>query len=173
MDNLQLSHLAANCKVTAPHFGGVFAINTLPETPFRLPYSIISNIDPSNKGGSHWICIYFPINGPPEYMDSYGFPPRYEFKRFMNSNYFVYNTQMIQSPYTTVCGQYCLYYLYNRSIKKTMDSVLNSFDLDNLLANDIAVNKFVSYHFKLDLPLYDPEWQLRQASSSFYDFVYS
>jgi hypothetical protein len=78
----------------------------------------IYNLDPSNKGGSHWIASFTDIPGHKSYyFDSYGFKPPAEIARFLRSltlqdptMKLQYNARRFQYG-DTECGVYCLYFL--------------------------------------------------------------
>lgn len=92
---------------------GVYAVDEIPQTLPNLS-GFITNTDPHQRPGKHWIS-FFVVSGVLECFDSYGLSPEYyskSFKSFM-SNYskIEVNTKRLQSRDTTVCGQYCLFYL--------------------------------------------------------------
>jgi len=78
----------------------------------------IYNLDPSNKGGSHWIASFTDIPGHKSYyFDSYGFKPPPQIARFLRSltlqdptMKLQYNAKRFQYG-DTECGIYCLYFL--------------------------------------------------------------
>ena len=166
MNNLQILSLVRSCPKTNGNFQGVFASDMLPQKTRKRNSSYICNLDPSHMPGSHWICIYFPPKGPPEYFDSFGFPPRKPFKRILGKSY-RFNPYFIQYPLSTTCGQYCIYFLWQRSLNKSMNSILSQFDKDNLLYNDMFVNNEIEKHFSVDLDVFDMDFISSQLSVSF------
>ena len=164
MNTQELTALAESCPDIFPTFLGVFASDTLPSR-IPIPCSLIANLDTSNEKGSHWVCFYFPKNGLPEYMDSYGLEPLASFEDFMGSTYRC-NTHFLQSPFSAVCGQYCLYFLLRRSRVWTMDDVLCDFKANDFRYNDNLVYRFVEDHFRANLPMYDFGWQFEQVCRS-------
>lgn len=167
MNTEQLETLAFHCPLLRSHFKGVFASDMLPQVERTdSPRSYIINLDPQDKPGSHWVCMYFPQSGLPEYMDSYGATPLPHFDTFLTHHYRC-NKNMIQSPFSAVCGQYCLYYLLQRSQLSSMDKVLAPFELNSFFNNDIIVNTYVSKHFDTWFPYFDIPWQLKQLCKPF------
>jgi len=68
MDGDQIGRLLRNAK----GFDGDFSSYTLPAHP-RL---LACKLDPSNRDGTHWICIYVDgENRTGEYFDPLGRPP--------------------------------------------------------------------------------------------------
>ena len=63
----------------------------------------------------------------------------YEWKR---------NTRKLQSSWTEVCGQYCIFYLYQRACGRSMDEIVNMFG-DNTLTNDGNVSCYVKKYFDI------------------------
>ena len=99
--------------------------------------------------GTHWIAIYFNEQMKGEFFDSYGkHPIRYN-KHFMNRNAveWEHNKIQLQSAFSTVCGQYCIYLLYHRCRKRTMSSIVNSF-VNDKLRNDQLVYDFVRRKYR-------------------------
>ena len=52
-----------------------------------------------------------------------------------------HNKIQLQSAFSTVCGQHCIYILYHRCRKRTMSSIVNSF-VNDKLHNDQLVYGF-------------------------------
>ena len=164
MNTHKLTGLVENCPVLMRTFLGVYPSDMLP-TRIPLPCSLIANLDTSEERGSHWVCFYFPNHGLPEYMDSYGMDPLASFEEFMGYDYRC-NTHLLQSPLSAVCGQYCLYYLLQRHLKRSMDDVLSNFKDGDYAYNDNLVSRFVDRHFGVRLPMFDFGWQFEQISKS-------
>ena len=55
--------------VLAPQMQGVFPSDK------TYPAGLISNTDPRDLPGTHWVAMYFTSPGISEFFDSYGFPP--------------------------------------------------------------------------------------------------
>ena len=165
MNTHQLNIMAGSCPDIAPTFLGIFPSDTLPPSVPR-PSSLIANLDTSNQAGSHWVAFYFPSRGLPEYMDSYGLPPLPQFKHFVKYNYRC-NKEFLQSPFSAVCGQYCLYYLLKRNRLPSMNSVLSVFKSDDCYYNDVLVNDAINKHFSVDLKMFDVEWQIHQLCRAY------
>ena len=138
----------------------------LPYDSHIKPSSYICNLDPSTMPGSHWVCLYFPPKGLPEYFDSFGFPPLEPFELFLGKSY-RFNPCFIQYPLSTVCGQYCIYFLWQRSLNKSMNIILSQFDENDLLFNDIFVNNAIENHFSIDLQVFDLDFVSSQLCASY------
>lgn len=84
----------------------------------KTKLGFVYNLDPSNKGGSHWIASFTDIPGHKTYyFDSYGMEPPPQIARFMRSMTLqdpkmklAYNSRRFQYG-DTECGMYCLYFL--------------------------------------------------------------
>ena len=80
----------------------------------------VYNLDPSNKGGSHWIASFTDIPGHKTYyFDSYGMKAPPQIARFMRSltlqdpsMKLAYNARRFQYG-DSECGMYCLEFLIN------------------------------------------------------------
>lgn len=82
--------------------------------------SCIVNTDPSSRPGQHWVAFFLAPHGKLEFFDSYGRPPTH-FGFPLNSQMlepacFEYNTLSLQADSTSVCGQYCLVFLFLRCL---------------------------------------------------------
>ena len=90
-----------------------------------------------------------------EFFDSYGKHPIHynkHFLDFMNRNAVEWeqNKIQLQRAFSTVCGQYCIYFLYLRCRKRSMPSIVNSFVNDKLhndqLVYDLVRRKYRQVH---------------------------
>jgi hypothetical protein len=92
------------CRAT---FQGVFSSDTLPRNP-RL---LICNTDTSSEPGQHWIAIHVDEYGRGEYFDSFGRPPSYHFRRYVDKHCgyrWTYNKRQLKSIISSFCGYYCI-----------------------------------------------------------------
>lgn len=119
----------------------VFAANRIPRR-VNTPFSMISNLDPDTKPGSHWVTISINENGVGEYFDSYGRKPSGHHKMFLtrNTKRWFYNNIKLQSYLTSVCGEYCLVYLYFKHKGIPMLEFLKRF-IDDSLCNDLLIRE--------------------------------
>jgi hypothetical protein len=133
------------------NFVGVFPRDKLPNMLkiSKFPCCFVLNTDTSKLKGSHWVAVYYPKRNICEFFDSYGMlPSAYS----IDINPSDYNQKRLQSYKSTVCGQYCIYFLYHRSLTHSLHSTLKSFT-SNCGSNDILVACFVKKHFKISNPV--------------------
>lgn len=144
-------------------FAGVFPADQLPKSSI-YPAAYIVNTDPRNKPGTHWIAIYIDYEMCGDYFDSYGRKPLPGFKTFLDKNCieWEYNSKQIQAPLTSVCGQYCLYFLYHRARGVSMREIVQRFGQDKL-ENDKLVMEFVNSTFKTDTDMIDVKYIVNQV----------
>ena len=84
----------------------------------KTKLGFVYNLDPSNKGGSHWIASFTDIPGHRTYyFDSYGIKPPHQIARFMRSltlqdpaMKLSYNSRRFQFG-NSECGMYSIYFL--------------------------------------------------------------
>ena len=153
MNTLQLTRILEHDHLTKPWFLGVFASDQLTETIERYPFLLIVNADTSSQPGSHWLAMYFSSESSGEFYDSYGNNVDYYSKdivRFTekHARNVLFNSQQVQSNYSTVCGQHCLFYLIHRSRHVPMQEIVNFFSPDKIW-NDLMVEDFISKHFQV------------------------
>lgn len=153
MNTLQLKHILSSDPFIKSSFGGVYACDQLSSiTVNSYPKSFVINTDPSNLPGTHWLALYFTDEMNGEFFDSYGHVPDEYNKHVIN---FIdrnaiqceHNKKELQSDFSSVCGQYCIYYLFNRCRNIPMYSIVNKFSLDKL-RNDQFVYDFVKYQYR-------------------------
>jgi hypothetical protein len=142
---------------TNKNFVGVYALDQLPKRHLvsSKPLAFVVNTDPASKPGEHWVAVYYGGNETKtvEYFDSYGMPPQqmplFEFVVNNGQNY-VLNNRQLQGYDSTVCGHYCIAYLYKRCRGQSMESICNEFgansknqpgEYDDLVAEAVT-NKF-------------------------------
>ncbi len=158
MNGRQVSASLKGHSHTRRHFRGVYSSNTFPfqKRSMSAPRSYVCNLDSSNGPGTHWVALYIPKRGPVEYFDSTGMdlPPEL-FRRFRPSTNYIYNAIRLQSPFTTVCGQYCLHYLWQRGLCDSMNETLSVFRNYDPFFNDILVNRIVEHVFKVKLNIFN------------------
>ena len=87
-----------------------------------------------------------------EFFDSYGKHPIHYNKHFLdfmkrNAVEWEHNKIQLQSAFSTVCRQYCIYFLYHCCRKRTVSSIVNSF-VNDKLHNDQMVYDFVRRKYK-------------------------
>ena len=93
--------------------GGVFPVDRLPLIT-RRPVSVIINLDPSYKEGSHWVAVNFDKNGYAFYFDSFGRKPEGHIltfiERFAPRGY-DYSKEKLQDNYSTSCGYFAILFV--------------------------------------------------------------
>ena len=146
-------------KFTKLSFKGVYAIDEmkLVET-VPYPSSFVINLDPSYKPVSHWVAVYFDRNGVGEYFDSFAHYPPYEVDHFLRSHAkgWQYNPMQVQELYTMTCGQFVVFYIYQKSRGLTLEVILRKyFSPHNKLKNDLLVRDFVKLHYHHDAKVID------------------
>lgn len=128
---------------------GVFPCDKLP-IKIKKPALVVANTHPSFKPGEHWVAFHFDENGKGEYFDSYGSRPinKY-FKQFLNRNCikYVFNKQRLQSDFTSLCGNYCCIYLYNKARGASLSNILNQFDMKNYVRSDARAKQLFKKYF--------------------------
>lgn len=77
--------------------------------------------------GSHWVAIFKTYRFP-YYFDSFGTAPPEIVKKTVKSPIY-YSKEEIQSKNSTICGYYCLYFLYCMSIGMSFNDFLDQFNL--------------------------------------------
>ena len=106
-----------------------------------------------------------------DFFDSYGDPPGAlapEFEKFLKRNVRTYSfsDKRLQGDYSTVCGQYCLFYLYHRCRGYDPREIVRMFG-KNRSVNDVLVNDFVVDKFNTRSEVIDFEYLINQIARPF------
>jgi len=127
------------------NFSGVYALDKLPEIK-DFPVTLISNTDPSDQEGQHWIAIYIGESGFGEFFDSYGLPPlKKEFYEFMDancSNGWSHSTVLLQDLRSKTCGKYAMLFCALRSYSISMCSLINLFSNSGEVNEEIITDLY-------------------------------
>lgn len=121
--------------------GGIFPIDKLPQNHTIDSFYFI-NTDPSYLPGEHWVGAFFPEKSPPEFFDSIGqYPSIYSenITQFLGEK-FIYNPVRLQTPYSSTCGLYCLYYLYHRCRDLPFMDILQVFSKNTNYNDNIVID---------------------------------
>ena len=148
MNSDELRKSLKSHRLTSPNFFGVYPLDKIPKVgKVRKDKFFIFNLDPSHKSGSHWIAIMLRPKGKNIFFDSYGYKPlSTKFLRFMKNNY-VHNRKRLQHQISTTCGQWCIFFIWEKCKGKSLQKMTKLFSDSDLLANDHIVNSIVEETF--------------------------
>lgn len=109
------SILMSDDAVRESGFLGVFPVDLIPLAALKFPCSLVINTKPHTHPGEHWILAIKSAEDRKGYLfDSFG---RTSFNLpevgeiFENCEDFWHNEIAFQSPHTTTCGQYVVFFL--------------------------------------------------------------
>ena len=141
---------------------GIYAIDEMKLiNTVSYPSSFVINLDSSYKPGSHWVAVYFDRNGIGEYFEPFAPYPPQEADHFLCSHakWWQYNHMQVQELYTTTCGQFVLFYVYQKSSGLTLEVIVHEyFSSHNKLKNDLLVKDFVKLHYHHDAKVIDSKF---------------
>jgi hypothetical protein len=143
--------------ITRHQFCGVFASNQLPEELSLVPSCLVANTDPDSEPGEHWVAVYRNADGSTDYFDSYGRQPTGAIKSWLYrtcGGSIRCNHKCLQSPLSSACGQYCVYFLLSKCRGLRLPDIVKCFTKNTLL-NDACVVAFVNRYFCLSTTLFD------------------
>lgn len=133
--------------------------STVKYNELGLQYFVV-NLDSSDKPGSHWVAILVsPVHKIyNEYFDSYGLEPTAEIREYLGGNY-LKQCRELQSSESTVCGQWCMYYVWLRCRGYTLRDIIKPFANSRREENDEYVNKIINAEFSSpSQPIFDREF---------------
>jgi len=110
----------------------------------------VFNTDCSSKPGTHWLaCYYDHPSNTLEFFDSYAQTPSF-YNLIIPRNLITrLNEIPLQSEFSTVCGQYCIYYLVSRLSRKATSILEFSKTLSHEFKSKNARDSFVSNRVRL------------------------
>ena len=159
MNSRQLRWILSGDKFTKLSFKGVYAIDEIKSIKtVSYPSSFVINLDLSYKPGSHWVAVYFDKNGVGKYFDSLAGYPLHKVVHFLRSHAkeWQYNHMQLKELYTMTCGQFVVFYIYQKSQGLTLEVILSKyFSTHNKLRNDLLVRDFVKLHYHHDAKVMD------------------
>lgn len=160
MESQQLLQILRADPYTSGIQHGVLPWNDFPRRIPHGPVAYILNTDPCDRPGQHWVALYTDGNHFGDYFDSYGRPPfRQEIAAWLDrrTDQWEWNHQPLQSKDTTVCGQYCLYYLLQRARGHSMNFIVQTFKPSyTTYDNDLLVYDWADRMFGIRPPFYVP-----------------
>ena len=135
------------CLRNIPIFCGTWASDELSHLKMKKhPYCIVANTDLKTGKGKNWVGFYVE-KGSIDFFDTYGRDVLPCFKYFLNKRRkYKYNKKRIQSYGSSVCGEYCIYFLYQRYKGLSMSQIVNKFS-NNSLLNDYYIKVWMRNKF--------------------------
>lgn len=167
MDNHTIDKLLRSHNKTKKRFVGVFASDTLPNSDEIKDTDCfyVVNLDAIKDPGSHWVVVHSCLNDINEYFDSYGWHSKNKsITSFMRKHY-IYCDKQVQDDRSTVCGQWCIFFIWQRCKGKTMKDIINLFSKSTPLVNDVMINAAVEKEFKTDQKVLDNKFLSKQMRS--------
>lgn len=111
----------------------------------NAPCSFVINTDNTGLPGEHWVCVYESSDTNMTqniFFDSYGNKPSKLNPLWKPYDLYQYSLIDYQQTDSTVCGDYCLYVLKMLNMGRTLNNVLDRFDVyDKKKNNDEKVAK--------------------------------
>lgn len=146
--------------ITRKIFRGVFSADTVPSAFDSYPSGCVVNTDEASGPGAHWIALYQCQPGVVETFDSFGkdfstYSPH--LANVLKANRIISQPCQLQSNCSTVCGQYCCFFLLRRACSETYADIVHLFT-DFRKANDIMVCQYVNHYFTIKTPIQDREF---------------
>jgi len=130
-------------SVTHKFYEGCFAADRIPKC-VKFPTSMVVNLERSNEDGSHWIGLFTRSASQIFYFDSYGLQPEGLVRKYMIENFekITRNLKTFQSPFSSVCGHYCIFFIYFMSLNLKFEDVVRMLELSD--RPDLFVKNFIS-----------------------------
>ena len=117
MDTRQINNALRRNPVTRTLYMGCYPADKIPKMR-QFPSAMVVNLDPAHMPGTHWVAIYAPEKRTAYYMDSLGKPAEGLILDYLRQNFGPFHRfwQPIQSPSSSVCGQYAIFFIYTAAL---------------------------------------------------------
>lgn len=148
MNTLQIYDIIKKDPICSRFFLGVFSRDQLPKKLYNFPCSFIVNTDNQNEPGEHWLAIYYDEKQHATFFDPYGLEPSlYGFETYLNntSKSWTYNSTRIQSYFSLLCGQICVFFIYLMSKKLSLNYISRLFTKD-YEKNEKVILNFLNFN---------------------------
>jgi hypothetical protein len=140
LSNFDINKMLAGSKT----FKGVYSIDKLTKLRKSKDWSMIINLEPSYKQGSHWVALFnSPKNKFTYYFDSFGFPPPDEIT--LKYRPIKFNSHPIQHTKSSACGYYAVYFI--KQMEKGIDYLQFIYKFEqkfNSMKNEKIIEKLKS-----------------------------
>lgn len=149
MNSLEIYEMVHRDRDCSREFFGVFSRDQLPARLYRLPCSFIINTDKQYEPGEHWLAFYYDENRQATFFDPCGLSPSvYGLENYLNrtSKSWTYNPKRIQSFLSDFCGQICLFFIFCKSKKYSLNYITSLFS-DNYESNEKLILNFLNFNF--------------------------
>ena len=160
MNGGQIEDALRGHKFASQYSVGVFPADQLPLKEFQG--SDVVNTNDSDQHGQHWVA-FFSVDNIRECFDSFGRNPgEYSDKitHWLDGTYQVVQCETLRSRESTVCEQYCLFFILLRFYGYSYQDVMSALS-KNTVINDKFVCKFVNKLFRIKTSLKDKYFTLQ------------
>ena len=135
-----------------------FPADLLPN-PKEFSGAYIANTQPSHISREHWVAFYCD-NNKVECFDSYVKNPS-DYSDYIviwvDDEYQVVQIEVLQADDSTVCGQYCMFFVLVRAYGFSYQDILSALSSDSSV-NDKIICRFINTFFKLRTVLKDKKF---------------
>ena len=149
MLGIQLNEFFESLPNFKRFFLGVYSIDTCPKK-VPLNHFLICNTDLSSGSGLHWFALFRFSRQDIECFDSLGVNEhKLEVLKLLNfkgvSN-IIFNVTQVQANESASCGQFCLYFLFERlhNLDFSFHELMNELFVTDLNKNEEEVQKFIN-----------------------------
>ena len=130
---------------------GVFAHDELIDLTSEIrPWCLILNTDHNDQHGTYWLALYAPSARSIELFDSFGYSPSIYSLDFLDP---LHSSYSLQSPSTSVCGHYCIVYIYLRSHNYSIYDIVDL--LTDISHRDEWFKQYI-YNMQIRLRIFNP-----------------
>jgi hypothetical protein len=112
MDTEQINKILWGNEITRPFYVGCYPCDRLP-TVSEFPRTVVANLDPTSKQGTHWVALFYKSPALLYYFDSLGSPPNKCLLTGLKGSKIVYNTEIYQNPLSNRCAHHVISFIYN------------------------------------------------------------
>lgn len=144
--------LSSEKLVKDMNFLGVFPLDKIPMKKLKFPCCFVFNNKDHTNRGEHWLACVLTKDKKGIYFDSFGFPPTNlpEIGDVLNTcNEWTYNDTQLQNFYSTVCGEYVMFFITHMAKGFTMEHIIFLLnDSGDTFANDSFIFNYTKEKYK-------------------------
>ena len=175
MNTIQIyKTLMSEKAVQDMNFLGVFPKDKIPYKNLQFPSCAVVNTKPHTDKGEHWVCFVKNRDKTGIYFDSYGYPP-YNLPEIGDALQdcveWSFNDIALQTPFSTVCGEYCIFVLSHLAKGYTMEHIIYLLnDSGDTYSNDALIFNYIKQKYSdvintKDLKIVDLPFIFQQTQS--------
>ena len=154
--------------VIGVHWLGVFSRDELPDLTCEIrPWYRILNTDFNDQPGKHWLALYAFLSKGIKLFDSFGLFSKIN---SLDSIDPLHLSSVLQSPSFSICGHYCIVYIYCCSRNNSLCDIV--YLLSKISSRGLWVKQYI-YNLQIRLCILNPGYHAGRRCKLQCQFCYT